>query len=260
MTLHYGHDMTLDAITTRARADQRERRQGVHRQRQTQAERRDEAMEREILKAALAPGAGCLSTERARPLRGRRARDRRAGGRRHPRSRLSQLPGGARAAAGGDVERRPQRRRRTSCATAWRAWSDAPRRSSGRLASPPRHGVDGSACGMPSRRRRGGGARRARAASTCASARPPELPGGVTTGDEVTRSLAVAVRGPVRRPGRGPEATRVARRRRRGPLPRAAHGGGSPRGLVHVHLGPGSGSAGAGANRRWRPAEPCSGT
>ena len=56
MTLHYGHEMRLDAITDGARPDQYERRQSVHRQRQTKVECRGEAMEDEILKAALAPG------------------------------------------------------------------------------------------------------------------------------------------------------------------------------------------------------------
>jgi len=62
MTLHYGHDMRSTRSRRRS-PDQHERRQSVHRQRQTKVECSGEAMEREILRTALAPSAECLSIE-----------------------------------------------------------------------------------------------------------------------------------------------------------------------------------------------------
>ena len=44
MILHYGHDVPLDTIHHVARSHQRERREGFHRQRAAEAERRGEAM------------------------------------------------------------------------------------------------------------------------------------------------------------------------------------------------------------------------
>ena len=156
-------------------------------------------MEDEILRTALAPGARVPVERTARTLRRRRARRRRAGGRRRAHSRLSQVPGGARAAARGDVEQRS--RQRGGDRTRRRGAPGATRHGDLRCRS--REAIVMASlvsCRHVSSRRRGSCFARRDCRGQLLLLRDrkaPELPGSVTTGDEVTRSLAVGVRGPV---------------------------------------------------------------
>ena len=131
-------------------------------------------------------------------LRRRCARCPRTGRCRHAHSRLSQLPGGARTTARGDVEQRSTRR--SSSRTRRRGPPGATlHRDPGRSCAIVITAAMVSVRHVSSRRRGSCFAGRIAAGSSYLflTRNAPELPSRVTTGDEVTRSLSVRLRGPI---------------------------------------------------------------
>ena len=203
-------------------------------------------MEDEILRTALAPGAPCLSLEQlGRYADGTLGAEEQSAADMHIRA-LSQLPGGARAAGRGDVRAPSATAKQTSSATAWRVCSNRRRRSSrrsrGTIITASMVSFRQASC-----RRRGrslADGDRHWQLLLPSDAEGTELPGSVTTGDEVTRSLAVTVRGPIGDQVGVAATVRMARcrsgRRYRVRLMEVDR----QRGLVRLHIGARSGGAG----------------